>query len=107
MEKDRLLTGQVMDEQITLTLDEFSCACAMRTEWVIELVEEGILEPVCGETGERTRLRFPASTLARARRVMRLQRDLGVNLSGAALVLELIDEIDALRVRLRAIMPEE
>ncbi len=145
MKKDPLLIGLVLDEQSTLTLGEFSCACAMRAEWVISLVEEGILEPQIGEvgggegvtgeteagevgggagvgevgagevvdevgadpTGEATRMRFAASTLRRARRVMRLQRDLGVNLSGAALALELMDEIDALRAQLRVLDSQE
>ncbi len=110
MKKEQLLTGLVLDRQCTLTLGEFSCACAVHAEWIIELVEEGILEPVAG-TGEdredRARMRFPASTLGRARRVLRLQRDLGVNLSGAALALELLDEIEALRARLRVAVSEE
>ena len=33
----------------------------------------------------------------------RLQRDLGLNLAGAALALELLEEIDALRARLQAL----
>ena len=106
MKKDRLLTGLVMDQHCTLTLDEFSCACSMRIEWVIDLVEEGILEPVGGQTGDAP-ICFAATTLVRARRVMRLQRDLGINLSGAALALELMDEMDALRARLRAAISEE
>lgn len=101
MKKNQLLTGLVLDEQCILTLGEFSCACTMHAEWVIDLVEEGILEPVTAETKQHSHLRLPASSLARARRVMRLQRDLGINLSGAALALELMDEIEALRARLR------
>jgi chaperone modulatory protein CbpM len=31
-----------------------------------------------------------------------LQRDLGINLAGAALALQLLDEVEALRARLRA-----
>jgi chaperone modulatory protein CbpM len=33
----------------------------------------------------------------------RLQRDLGVNLAGAALALELLQEIEALRARLKVL----
>ena len=107
MKKDQLLTGLVLTEQSTLTLGEFSCACTMHAEWIIELVEEGILEPVADKSKGRSRMCFPASSLARARRVMRLQRDLGINLSGAALALELMDEIDALRAQLRIVVSEE
>jgi len=37
---------------------------------------------------------------------MRLQRDLGVNLAGIALALDMLDEIDKLRGRLQRIDPE-
>ena len=39
-------------------------------------------------------------------RVIRLQHDLRVNLAGAALALDLLDEIDQLRARLRALDQE-
>jgi len=43
----------------------------------------------------------PACT--RARRALRLQRDLEIDLTGAALAVELLDEIESLRTRLRAV----
>jgi len=46
------------------------------------------------------RWRFPGMQLRRARVAVRLQRDLGVNTAGAALALQLLDEIEALRARL-------
>ena len=41
---------------------------------------------------------FSAIELRRARTAMRLQRDLGVNLAGIALILDLLDEVDTLRL---------
>jgi chaperone modulatory protein CbpM len=40
-----ILSGMVLDELSSLTLEELSRACSVRTEWIVELVEEGILEP--------------------------------------------------------------
>ncbi len=94
---DEILNGLLLDEECTLTLGEMSRACAMHAEWILELVEEGILEP-SGE--EMSHWRFTAPALLRARTVMHLQRDLGVNLSGAALVVDLLDEIQMLRQQL-------
>jgi len=94
----RILTGTLLDDQLHLSLIDISEACASRTEWVIELVEEGILEPL-GE--QRDQWRFPGESLSRANTARRLQRDLGLNLAGVALVLDLLEEIETLRARLR------
>jgi chaperone modulatory protein CbpM len=93
-----VLTGQNLDEEETLTLVDLCRACAMHAEWVIELVEEGVLEPA--GLG-RTNWRFSGTSMRRARMAVRLQRDLGINLAGVALVLDLLDEIETLRKRLR------
>ena len=80
-----------------LTLAELSRACCVHAEWIFSLVEEGILEPE-GET-ERS-WHFSGPSLRRARMVIHLQQDLGVNLAGAALVLDLMDELESLRRRI-------
>ena len=92
----KILSGTLLDEQVHLSLTEFCQACSSGTEWVIELVEEGILEP-SGE--ESSRWSFPGNTLSKAQRARRLQHDLDINLAGVALVLDLLDEIETLRSR--------
>jgi chaperone modulatory protein CbpM len=90
--------GIILDEQAQLTLAELTRACAVHAELIIELVEEGVLAPVGREPH---RWRFTGAHMRRARMALRLQRDLGVNLAGAALALQLLDEVEALRARLR------
>ncbi|HHQ42016.1 MAG TPA: MerR family transcriptional regulator [Chromatiales bacterium] len=90
----------VLDESVQLTLGELARACGLEVEAVMEMVEVGLLEP---RGRGPLRWRFPASSVARARRAARLQADLELNLAGAALVLELLDEIRALRARVRAL----
>lgn len=83
-------------EQIRLR--ELCSACGVSAELVVELVDEGVLQP----TGsDRTGLVFAAVAVRRVRVARRLQRDLGVNHAGAALALDLLDELHALRDRLR------
>jgi chaperone modulatory protein CbpM len=41
--------------------------------------------------------------MRRATVSLRLQRDLGVNLAGVALALQLLDEVEALRARINAL----
>ncbi len=101
--EEKILEGLLLDEGCSLTLADLSRACASHAEWVIELVEEGILEP---QGREMTRWRFSGPQLRRAQMVRHLQDDLGVNLAGAALALELIEEIERLRSRLRRYEPD-
>lgn len=95
-EKGRVLTGYVLDETVTLTLTELSGACRVREEQIVELVEEGVIEPEIRQDDWI----FPSTQLRRAGRAVRLQRDLEINAAGAALVLDLLEEIEKLRARL-------
>jgi chaperone modulatory protein CbpM len=63
---------------------------------VIEMVEVGLLEP-SGSAIEQWQ--FASRDLRRLRAAQRLIDDLGVNLSGAALILDLIEERDELLAR--------
>ena len=66
------------------------------------LVDEGVLTPM-GQTPDYWR--FTGLHLHRASVAVRLQRDLGINLAGAALALHLMDEMDTLRAQLRQLNP--
>ena len=99
MVKSHVFSGYIVEEDVELSLAELSRACCVNAEWLMALVEEGILEPV-----ERdAQWHFSGCSLQRVHKVRRLQRDLGINLSGAALALELLGEIDILRARLTAL----
>jgi chaperone modulatory protein CbpM len=89
------LRGQLIEEETLITLDELCGACTVRTEEVVTLVREGVLDPVDGplRREDAPSWRFHITSVRRVRTVVRLQRDLGVNLPGAALALELLDRI--------------
>ena len=88
------------EESEEITIDELSRICRVRTEWVRELVDEGVVEPL---PVHRTQWRFAATSIVRVQKADRLQRDLGVNLAGTALILDLLDKIEALEARLRGV----
>ena len=92
------ITGLILEEQTGLSLDDLCRACAAQADRIIELVNEGVLAPVGNAPDD---WRFTGVQLQRARVALRLESDLGVNLAGAALALELLDELDSLRTRLR------
>ena len=102
--KQKILTGILLDERAELTLNELSRACSISSEWVIELVAEGVLDPI-GQ--EQAHWRFSGTSLQRARTAMRLQRDLNINLAGVALALDLMNEIETLRDRLCRFEPHD
>jgi chaperone modulatory protein CbpM len=91
------VTGAILEEESQLTLGELCMACEVYAERIIELVDEGVLEPVGREA---TQWRFAGASLHRARIACRLQQDLGVNTAGAALILDLMDELEQLRAQL-------
>jgi chaperone modulatory protein CbpM len=97
-EEPPLLTGEVLEEEVELTLAELCSCCQITAEWVFELVDEGILEPH-GRTSSSWR--FSGISVHRVRCVQRLESDLGVNVAGAALALELIEQLEELRTRLQ------
>ena len=93
---ESLLTAELLEEDMELTLAELCQACRVPAEQIVELVGEGIVEPV--GHGER-HWRFSAISVQRVRCALRLQHDLGVNIAGAALALDLLEELARLRSR--------
>ncbi|HEX5420566.1 MAG TPA: chaperone modulator CbpM [Gammaproteobacteria bacterium] len=87
-----------MNDKSELTLGELCRACEVSAERVLALVEEGVIDP---EGPEVSRWRFRAISIRRVRWAVSLQRDLGVNSAGAALAVDLLEELEALRERLR------
>ena len=90
MVSDKTLTGQVLEGHDMITIDDLCRSCTVEVETVTLLVEEGILDPI-GRDVEHWQ--FTVTSLRRVKTAIHLQRDLGVNLAGAALALELLDRI--------------
>lgn len=97
-----ILSGLLLDAESSLTLAELSRCCGVHAEFIMEMVEEGILDPL---DPNPSCWRFSGVSLLRANRALRLRRDLGLNLAGVGLALDLIDEIEQLRSRLKLLEP--
>lgn len=95
-----LMTGEVLEEEVEMTLAELCRACQVSAEKMFELVDEGVVEPM-GRDPEIWL--FHGANVRRVRCALRLQNDLGVNIAGAALALELLEELEVMRERLKRI----
>ena len=87
------IDAHALDESIEFSLTELCAVCGVSEALVVEIVAEGIVEP----RGAGRDWRFSGVAVTRIRRVIRLQHEFDVNLPGAALALELLDEIERLK----------
>jgi hypothetical protein len=74
---------------------DIAVRCGVDVAFVERLIELGVIS-VHPESGGS----FACEVTLRVGKFVRLQRDLGVNSEGAALIIELLDRIDALEQRL-------
>jgi len=93
-QESSVLIGYIAEEEETLTLTRLCELCGAESNLILELVEEGVLEVT-----SPTQQEFPGTALHRARLAVRLQRDLGVNTAGVAIVIDLLERIEMLESR--------
>lgn len=89
---------QQAELEYTLTFTELTRGCGCSAEKLMVLVQHGVIEP---HGADQRAWRFHAEDLVRARCALRLERDLGVNPAGAALAVDLLDELRRARRRLQ------
>ncbi len=97
----------LLDEAF-LTLEELCAAARVEREWLLRRVEEGLIPsstsfaspPAAGRGAAAWR--FTSVGLARVRRMRDIERTYDAAPELAALVADLLEELDALRARLRS-----
>jgi chaperone modulatory protein CbpM len=97
-EATELLEGHLLGEEDWIAVETLCRACNLSLDAMMELAELGALSPK-GRSPREWEL--PATALPRLKIMARLMRDLGLNVSGAALALELIETQRRLERRLR------
>ena len=87
------------DTQATsLSFTEVCLQTGVAEDTVVEIIEQGIVEPVGASPGEWL---FSPAMLILTKKAVRLHRDLDVNWAGIALAIELLDEVEQLREKNR------
>jgi hypothetical protein len=84
-----------MDEAVTC--DVIAETIGARRSLVLRLARQGLIESIEGEKDEPL---LPRRVVVQLRSMQRLRRDLGVNFSGAAIILDLVRRIERLNSEL-------
>ncbi|MHB1215201.1 MAG: chaperone modulator CbpM [Thiobacillus sp.] len=99
MPDEDILIGTLMEDS-WLTLEQMAAACAVEPAWLIRHLEEGLIphaESVAGVW------RFSGAARIHAQRMRELERDFDAVPELAALMADLLEELDALRARVRSL----
>lgn len=95
---EQYLSARLLDQE-RLGVEELAACCSVTREWVIEHVEGGVLMSAAGAGPEEWT--FSSRELLRARQLRLLERDFDANIELAGLIVDLVEEVERLRVRLR------
>ncbi|MGY1489699.1 MerR family transcriptional regulator [Methylobacillus pratensis] len=85
-------------EDAALTLEQLARCVRQAPEWVLTHVEAGVLHPAHGNAAAEWR--FASATLLRARRIADLEHSFDADPQLAALAVDLMEEVAALRRQL-------
>ena len=96
MREEDVLIGSLMEET-WMTLEQMAAACTVEPEWLSRHIEEGLFSGVESVAGV---WRLSSCGLLRARRMHELERNFDAVPELAALVVDLIEEVETLRTRL-------
>jgi chaperone modulatory protein CbpM len=101
MREEEIVIGTLLDES-WLTLEQVAATCQVETDWLQRHIDEGLvpqLECVDGIW------RLSGGVVARIRRTRQMERDFDALPELAALVADLLEEMDELRAQIRRLTP--
>ena len=84
-------------------MPELCLLCRVPEARVLELVDEGIVEP---RGHEPARWRFQGISVRRIHRALRLERDLGVNLAGVDVIMRMSERMAEMDKQMRRLESE-
>lgn len=91
MNKDNLLIGVLIEETTTISFSEVCEKYHIPEELLMEMLEQGLFP---SQSAEKEQLFLDQKALRRMESAFRLHRDLGINLPGVTLALELLEELE-------------
>jgi chaperone modulatory protein CbpM len=88
------ITSVIIDDDNLLTLADLAHSCNVSPEWVVTRMEAGLLSLQFSHTQPA---RYSSTALTRVRRLRNIERDFDANPELAALVVDMIEEIERLK----------
>ncbi len=94
------VTATVLDDNVTFSLAQLCELLGLDRDDLVACVQEGLVEPrgIQPQTWS-----FPGQALKRLHQALRLKQDLEIDLGGAILAVELLEEAERLRMRIRTL----
>jgi len=80
-----------------LSIEELCRLAGISSDMVSKFFRSGLIDPLI----EKPTLKFDSNVIPRIRKIERLRHDLGINLAGVGIVLDLLDRITELENELR------
>jgi len=81
-----------------LSIDDLAGICSLHPDLIMRFLEIELITPAVEILDEPY---FSTDTIVRLKKIQRLRRDLGVNLVGIEIILNLLDEMEDLRREVR------
>ena len=88
-------TSEIYSPDFFISFEELCVSANIRADYVVELVEYDIINPVRGT--QQTEWQFSIAAIKVVNKATRLHRDLDIDWADISLVLNLLDEIEQLK----------
>lgn len=94
------MASKLLEENFVLTIEDICENCGLSLIEITSYIEEGIIDV---EGGDSTNWLFTETSIVQIKKASRLEKDLRLNPAGVALALELMSEIDDLKLQLKCL----
>ena len=94
MDDKTILAGVLLDENVKISFIDVCQKCEISEDVLLEMIEQGLFNH---QARHSKSIQVDHKSLVRIQSARRLQQDLGINLPGAVLVLELLDELEQIQ----------
>jgi chaperone modulatory protein CbpM len=94
MNNENYIIGVLIEESVSISFIEVCQRYNISEQLLTEMIEEGLL---ANDSSESKYISLNQKSLRRMESAFRLHRDLGINLPGVTLAIELLEEMEQMR----------